>query len=156
MITKNYISFLRQHFALDWRGVHGAAHWARVRDNGLLLARHTQADTQVVEVFAFIHDAERRNDGSDPEHGNRAASLAADINDEFFKLSPPQMYLLMEACEGHSLGVVEADITVQTCWDADRLDLGRVGIKPLPEKLCTSAARNAAFIEKAYERSIQG
>lgn len=28
----------------------------------------------------------------------------------------------------HSDGYTEGDITVQVCWDADRLDLGRVGI----------------------------
>lgn len=28
-------------------------------------------------------------------------------------------------------------ITVMICCDAVRLDLGRVGIKPRPEKLCT-------------------
>ena len=154
MITKDYIHFLRHHFALDWRGIHGAPHWARVRNNGLLLAKSTGADAQVVEVFAFIHDAERRNDGSDPEHGRRAAILAADINDEFFKLSPPQMYLLMDACEGHSLGGRQADVTVQTCWDADRLDLGRIGIKPLAEKLCTQAAKNPEVIEWAYGQSL--
>ena len=26
----------------------------------------------------------------------------------------------------------EADITIQTCWDSDRLDLGRVGMMPEP------------------------
>jgi uncharacterized protein len=30
----------------------------------------------------------------------------------------------------HSEGAVHADPTVQTCWDADRLDLGRVGVMP--------------------------
>ena len=50
----------------------------------------------------------------------------------------------------------DADITVQTCWDADRLDLGRVGIRPDPRRLCTAAARNPRMIEAAFARSLAG
>ena len=46
------------------------------------------------------------------------------------------------------------DVTIQTCWDADRLDLSRVGIRPDPKKLCTKAAKDPAMISWAYERSI--
>ena len=46
-----------------------------------------------------------------------------------------------------------ADPTVLTCWDADRLDLGRVGITPRAEKLCTSAACNPAVMAKANHRA---
>ena len=46
-------------------------------------------------------------------------------------------------------------MTVQTCWDADRLDLGRVGIRPLAERLCTDVARDPVLIEWAYQRSIR-
>jgi len=42
---------------------------------------------------------------------------------------------------------VDADPTVQTCWDADRLDLGRVGIKPAARYLSLEAATH---IESAY------
>lgn len=49
-----------------------------------------------------------------------------------------------------------ADITVQTCWDADRLDLGRVGIRPDPDRLCTSAAKESDLLEWAYARSVRG
>ena len=60
----------------------------------------------------------------------------------------------MTACEDHSLGGRKGDITVLTRWDADRLDLGRVGIKPSPAKLCTTAARQQSMIDWAYKRSI--
>lgn len=81
--------------------------------------------------------------------------LAADTNNELFKLTVNQLYTLMEACEGHSLGGTEADITVQTCWDADRLDLGRVGVKPHPDKLCTAAAKQQTMIEWAHKCSLK-
>ena len=72
-----------------------------------------------------------------------------DVTDE-------QMELLTYACSYHTDGLTEADVTVQTCWDADRLDLGRVGKRPLADKLCTPAARDPAVIEWAWERSQQG
>lgn len=41
-----------------------------------------------------------------------------------------------------------------TYWDADRLDLGRVGIRPNARYLCTEPAKDPAFITWAYERSL--
>jgi hypothetical protein len=38
---------------------------------------------------------------------------------------------------------------VQICWDADRLDLARVGTLPQSAKLCTDAAREPEFFAKA-------
>ena len=45
---------------------------------------------------------------------------------------------------------------MQTCWDADRLDLGRVGIVPNPRYLCTPAAKSPAVIDWAHLRSVGG
>lgn len=155
-IRPDLIAHLRSRFVLDWHGIHGAPHWARVRANGMKLAASTGALVHVVELFAFLHDARRRNDGHDPEHGARAALLAAELNGRFFDALPPaELALLQAACRGHSDGHVgDHDMTVLTCWDADRLDLGRVGIRPLAERLCTDAARRPAMIEWAYRRSL--
>ena len=56
--------------------------------------------------------------------------------------------LLIEACKYHSDGLIDADITIQTCWDSDRLDLGRVGIKPSPDRLCTVVAKRNEVIDR--------
>lgn len=149
------IGHLRGQFALGWRGIHGAPHWARVRRNGLDLAASTGANGRVVELFAFLHDCQRENDGSDRGHGERAARLARELNGRFFEIDRREMRLLEIACRDHSSGEQRGDVTVQTCWDADRLDLGRVGTRPHPDRLCTEAARNPAVIEVAYQRSIQ-
>lgn len=71
------LSLLRTRFRLDWHGIHGAPHWARVRRNGLLLAERSApgASTRVIELFAFLHDSCRHDDGYDPQHGERAAQL---------------------------------------------------------------------------------
>jgi uncharacterized protein len=126
-----------------------------VRENGLRLAALNGARVEVVELFALLHDTQRENEYEDPEHGWRAARFAEELAGDVFQISQDDLKLLVLACERHSDGETEADITVATCWDADRLDLGRVGIGPRPERLCTPAARSREMIAWAYERSIR-
>ena len=147
------LAHLRAQFQVDWAGYHGAPHWARVRHNGLLLAPGTGANAHVVELFAFFHDARRRNEGEDEDHGRRGAGLARELRGQYFEASDAEMELLLHACTHHSDGLTEGDPTVQTCWDADRLDLARVGITPAARYLCTAAARDPAVIAAAVERS---
>ena len=153
MISAQLIADIRQVYGLDWHGIHGVAHWARVRHIGLRLAGQTGANPNVVEIFAFIHDAQRHDDGFDPEHGERAAHLARKLLGRSLHLNAAEFDLLIYACQHHTFGHIEADITVQTCWDADRLDLGRVGIMPRAERLCTAAARDPEMLQWAYQRS---
>ena len=155
LITNEFIKFARNRFRLNWEGIHGAPHWSRVRNNGLILAEHTGANTRVIEYFAFIHDLGRENDGFDPEHGNRAAIIAEQIAGDLIDVTPQELELLTTACKGHSDGHMLADVTVMTCWNADRLDLGRVGIKPNPDRLCNPYAREPKILLEAYERSVQ-
>ena len=49
--------------------------------------------------------------------------------------------------------LTEADVTVQTCWDADRLDLGRVGTTSKAEYLCTDAGKDPDMIGWAHGRA---
>jgi uncharacterized protein len=138
---KSLVHAVLEDYALPWHGTHGVSHWARVLENGLRLAEETGANAEVVQLFAIFHDARRRNEDIDPEHGQRGAELAATLRGKWFRLPDADFDLLYAACADHTNGETEADITIQTCWDADRLDLGRVGIVPEPEKLCTPAAR---------------
>lgn len=153
VISRGLIEAIRKEFRLDWTGIHGAPHWARVRENGLRLAGVNGARPEVVELFAFLHDSRRVQDGADPGHGRRAAALAVSLKGSLISLPDEDFDLLVYACTHHSSGSVEADLTVQTCWDADRLDLGRVGIMPNAAYLCTAAAKDSSMIEWAYLRS---
>lgn len=153
IITPELLQTLRQEYRLDWHGVHGYAHWLRVRQNGLRLAEMTGANPRVVELFAFLHDICRQNDIVDHGHGQRAADFAAGLPYVCELLTPQEMELLRQACAGHTRGETEAELTVQVCWDADRLDLGRIGIYPDPLLLCTEAARQPEVIAWAYRRS---
>jgi uncharacterized protein len=141
VITPQLISAIRRTYCLDWHGIHGVPHWARVRKFGLQLARMTGARTDVVELFSFLHDSCRQEDGHDPDHGRRAVAFAIRLRGRELTLDNEGFALLCEAMEYHSEGHFSADVTVQTCWDADRLDLGRVGIQPEPSRVCTDAAR---------------
>lgn len=158
LIDASLIEVLRNRFRLDWKGIHGASHWSRVRQSGLILAERIgpQVNVRVVELFAFLHDTCRHNDGYDPKHGSRAAESISELAEDLPVLSVEEQKLLAYACTHHSDGLREAEVTVQVCWDADRLDLGRVGHVPDPERLCTPAARDAKLIDWAYNRSRQG
>lgn len=156
MINKNLISLLKNTFQLDWNGIHGVSHWARVRVNGRLIARGNGANQRVVELFSFFHDVKRDNDDHDPKHGFRTSQFIQTLSNDLLKITDNEKELLCIACEKHSnhKGNSKDDITIQTCFDADALDLGRVGIKPNPDRLYTTIAKDKEFLNQAYKRSI--
>ena len=152
-VTPELRADILRQFRLPRHSIHGPAHWARVRYNGLLLSRECGADWQVVELFAFIHDSQRYDDGFDPDHGPRAADYALRTCGNLFQLSDSQLTKLVQACTGHTHEHLTSCVTVQTCWDADRLDLARVGIIPDPYYLGTDLAKHPQMIAEAIARS---
>ena len=140
---------------MDHDGFHGFDHWMRVLHNGRLLADAEEANLKVVELFCLLHDTQRLNKNEDPLHGQRAAQFAQTLRGIWFDLTDGEMNLLTDALTYHSDGYTAGDITVQVCWDADRLDLGRVGIRPEPDRLCTDTAKSPFVLEEAHQRSIQ-
>ena len=140
-------------YSLPVMGIHGVPHWGRVLETGLRLAARTGADSVVVTLFAVFHDARRRNEGTDPDHGRRGAELASQLR-PMLPVTDAQFAQLAHACTQHTDGLTEGDPTVQTCWDSDRLDLWRVGITPHDPWLCTDAAREADIREWSRDRSI--
>lgn len=49
-LTPSLIEAIRSRYALEWHGIHGVSHWARVRNNGLKLAAHTGGSRQSATV----------------------------------------------------------------------------------------------------------
>jgi uncharacterized protein len=145
-----------ERYVLPLESVHGVVHWARVLEYGRRLCGETGANIEVVELFAVLHDSCRFNEHTDPEHGPRAAAFARRIRGRLFDLPEEEFHLLHQACAGHTHERTHPDITIQTCWDADRLDLGRVGITPDPHHLCTEAARRRETIQWADGRATFG
>ncbi len=144
------IAAIREQFKISWHGIHGANHWARVLNHGMTIGTERGADLLVVELFAFLHDSQRHSDGGDHFHGKRGAEYARSLNTIYFELSASRMDALCEAIEHHSGGKVHDQATIQTCWDADRLDLGRVNIMPSPKFLSQEATKH---ITRAYRWS---
>lgn len=145
-----------EDYALPLNGDHGVAHWARVLENGLRLAAETGANVEVVRLFAVLHDSRRLNEVTDPQHGPRAAEFALELRGRVFDLGDHEFRLLYKACHGHTHERTHCDVTIQTCWDSDRLDLGRVGITPHPSRLCTAAAKRQETIKWADGRASFG
>ncbi len=157
MITAELILKIQEQFRINWRGRHGISHWARVYDIGMKLAEETGADRNVVQLFALFHDSCRYNEHFDPRHGPRGAELAAQLRSRYFPLLTwENSDLLSQACCLHTKAATHDNITVQTCFDADRLDLGRVRKKPKAEFLCTDVAKSNEMIAWAYQRSVDG
>ena len=130
-----------RRFTLGPSSLHGPDHWQRVERNALELASHTPGvDVVTVRLFAVLHDSNRHNESYDPEHGARAANWARELNDsaQLFRLDAARLDLLCDAMTRHDKGQVSADPTIGTCWDADRLDLPRVGIQPATKYMSTA------------------
>lgn len=141
-------------YQLPVRGYHGVVHWARVLENGLRVAESNGADREVVQLFAIFHDSRRVNECRDHGHGQRGGDLARSLRGSLVHLDDARFDLLFEACRLHTDGHVDGDATLQACWDADRLDLGRVGITPKPDWLCTDAARG--ILSWSHDRATRG
>jgi uncharacterized protein len=150
------LTMVLEDYVLPLGGDHGVVHWARVLENGLRLAEETGANVEVVQLFAVLHDSRRVNEGTDPQHGPRAADFSVELRDTVFDLDDHEFRLLYKACHGHTHERNHPDVTIQTCWDSDRLDLGRVGITPHPSRLCTEAAKRPEVIKWADGRASFG
>ena len=127
---------------------HGVSHWERVKRNGLLLAT-PECDVTVIRLFAYLHDSCLEDDGYDEEHGPRAAMMIEGLRDTLLKdLTDEQFKMLQEACRLHTSTHRTGNPTIDACFDADRLDLGRVGITPDPKKMATERGKELARHKK--------
>lgn len=126
--------------------IHGPEHWRRVEANGLKIAAFNRASITVVRLFALLHDSRRTDDSYESVHGELAADYAATLRGKLFDLDDESFNLLQYACRWHTHGKVTSDPTIGACWDADRLDLTRVGIIPNPDLMCTEAGRRFAAL----------
>lgn len=155
-LVQGCLELVRPQFCLDLRhGIHGVPHWARVWRNARELAEAAGVDPKVPCLFSFLHDSRRYDDGPDKQHGRRAATWVEQLFvNRQLPIGMNDFHLLCVAIDGHSDGETEAHPVVQVCWDADRLDLGRVGIRPDPRRLCTAHARKTSTIDAAVNRSI--
>jgi uncharacterized protein len=147
------VDYVKNNVAVETDGIHGSSHWQRVEKIGRYLAEKNGADPEVVTLFAYFHDLGRKNNDADLEHGARSAAAVTELyNKKLLQITPEQFKKLVDACTYHSVTAAQSDdITIRTCWDADRLDLWRDGIEPNPQYLFTEEAKKPATILWAKE-----
>ncbi|PYE51997.1 hypothetical protein [Deinococcus yavapaiensis] len=143
------LEILAREFPLGPRSLHGPElHWRNVERFGVALARRTpSADERVVRWFSIFHDCQRDNEYHDPQHGARGAARAREMH-AALDLTSAQLDTLVYACTHHTDGTTSSDPTIGACWDADRLDLPRVGYTLDVRYLSTPAARAFARGER--------
>ena len=152
-------------FAVDgWTlgNMHGILHWQRVERNGILLSMDNGSlrngvRINVVRAFAYLHDKCRIDDWEDLEHGLRAAEMIPTIRNTVLKdLDDEEITLLEKACRHHTTERSTGNETIDICFDADRLDLGRVSITPNPKLMATEQGRfYAANVAEFNKRAIE-
>jgi uncharacterized protein len=155
-IIKPILDLVIPQFRLPlYHGLHGITHWSRVWINARYLCESLGADPLVPCLFSYLHDSQRDAEDQDYLHGPRAADYTIELfTSSKLNLTGVELHNLLTALRGHSGGRTSGSLAVQICWDADRLDLGRVGIRPDPAYLCTDVAKQPDVIERAWRRSI--
>ena len=131
-------------FRCGAHSIHGPSHWQRVDALGLDIAESSGADLTVVRLFALLHDSCRQDDGADLDHGPRAAEMLDRIVPAVFAIDPGRFDLLNKAIRLHTSGLTTNEPTIGTCWDADRLDIGRVGMTPDEKYMSTEVGKGMA------------
>lgn len=124
MHLDNLLILAKLQFKLPDDSIHGVNHWLQVLKHGLNIIKTNGGDEIVVLLFALFHDCCRINEESDPDHGFRALEY---INKLEFNITDEQKELLYFAISNHNMNIISTDPTIGACWDADRLDLVRVG-----------------------------
>ncbi len=152
IITLELLSEIKAYYLLDWYGTHGVIHWSRVYENGMRLAEQPGVNKNIVQLFSVFHDSQRENENGDQGHGKRGAQLAGKLRANC-RLDEDDFLLLTTACEIHTSAKTNDNITIQACLDADRLDLGRVGIVPDAHFLSTPLAKMPETIEWGLRKS---
>jgi len=144
--------------------IHGPGHWFRVRRFGAILAALEglpEDARRCVEIFALVHDLARLDDGCGNQHAIDGAAYIDEVLPAVFGPIPrDQVETVRVAIRYHSDGMVSRvaddrglfahlegphELSVRTigcCWDADRLDLPRVGIHPEARFMSTANWRD--------------
>lgn len=139
-----------KRFVLGRNSDHGPAHWDAVERNVLCLTLCSDLasdDIAICRLFAIFHDCERANEGYDPEHGHRAAEYIAEYHTVAIRrwIDAERFERLLDAYRFHNDGRTSDDAIIGICWDADRLELPRVGIIPEVRYFSTEQGRRAAL-----------
>lgn len=159
-ITPTFLKFANEaikNYKLSSSGCHSLHHWLRVAENAFIVANSNGVqgvDRKVILYFAFSHDMMRETEHHCEVHGINAAKRLREIYDTVKDdLDEKQFKLLLRACAGHTTGLHDSSPTIGACWDADRLDLFRVGIYPDVKYLNHEASKCPMLIQARSNRA---
>jgi MoaA/NifB/PqqE/SkfB family radical SAM enzyme len=123
---------------------HGGDHIMRVVRNAEMLAKiNCPGAIFNAIIAASLHDIGRiGKKEKNKTHALRGAEIAGKMLKKYFSDCDIDSEKIIYAIRHHSEGKVSNDPLIGTIWDADRLDLERVGIKINPAFLSTKAAKD--------------
>lgn len=153
IIPKDVLFEIMDDFLLELGedSIHGIFHWGRVIENGLHISKYNNANKKIIITFGFFHDVKRYINGNDPLHGIRGGNYLREFKG-LINLTDEELETTAMACEGHTLYIHDNDLNTGTCWDADRLDLGRDNIYPDINRLNNHFKEMPQLIEEGYHR----
>lgn len=153
-LTPEFLRFAKysiENYKLSSSGAHSLHHWLRVAENAFIVANSNGVqgvDRKVILYFAFSHDMMRETENHCEVHGSNAAKRLRELREEYLtELNDEQFKLVLRACAGHTVGLHDSNPTIGVCWDADRLDLFRVGIYPDAKYLNHEASKCPMLIQ---------
>ena len=146
---KNWLkTFIIEH-TLPFRQIHFLHPEGKSMPNSICYQRghYCQVCAENAQKFTI-----RNNDGEDYEHGPRASKFIDTIRvSQLSALNDEQIDKLKRACELHTIEDRTGDITIDICFDSDRMDLLRVGITPLPDRMATKKGADLVSIPNYKE-----
>lgn len=125
--------------------LHGELHWRAVAAAGIEIASSVSERSDIALAFGMIHDSQRERDDWDPDHGVRAANWLICSVTLASLIGTEERELLASACLYHDRGMTTQNPLIGTLWDADRINLWRVGL--CPDESYFSVLSGDAFID---------
>ncbi|MCP3900702.1 MAG: hypothetical protein GY707_13420 [Desulfobacteraceae bacterium] len=139
------IKKIKQGLHVPSGSIHAESHWNRVAAFGELIAEKEKLNKHLIKLFAYFHDSKRFTDGTDPNHGHRAAEYIKTFTLNELGINKKEQEQLIFACRYHTYEEKTEDRDILACWDSDRLDLPRAGIVIDPDRLFTKTAKNILY-----------
>ncbi|MHB9031383.1 MAG: HD domain-containing protein [Candidatus Latescibacterota bacterium] len=127
--------------------IHGLEHLRRVACTAGRIALWENEDMKAAVVGGFLHDCARVNDGGGQEHAYDSAIIAEEVLRRHFPELDADRVVF--AIHHHAAGLIAEDLLVGAIWDADRLDLVRLGVRVRTELLSTRIAKRVVGIRNS-------
>lgn len=122
------------------QGIHGIDHVKRVVENAKIIAKKECPNNyDDIVIGAYLHDIGRIDDNGGNEHAFRGFEISKQLLAKYWPHLNHKK--ILTAIKEHADSLITDDPLIGSIWDADRLDLTRLGIKINLELLSTQTAK---------------